>query len=145
MSSFCICKSYSQFFSKKYLCQCELDIVLTRTVNILTTNELVNLTMLWTTGPWISLLPRAMHRIYSPLFLSTVTWPQCPIASLSLLETHVCQKDLQSNIIYVVHIFKLFLYLYRKGTFRPKLLASFISPQKHMLCVHIKKASVRHF
>ena len=32
---------------------CELDIVLTRTVNILTTNELVKLTMLWTTGPWL--------------------------------------------------------------------------------------------
>ena len=29
----------------------ELDIVFTRTVNILTINELVKLTMLWTTGP----------------------------------------------------------------------------------------------
>ena len=29
----------------------ELDIVLIRTVNILTTNELVKLMMLWTTGP----------------------------------------------------------------------------------------------
>ena len=29
----------------------ELDIVLTRTVNILTSDELVKLTMLWTTGP----------------------------------------------------------------------------------------------
>ena len=36
--SFCICKSYSHFFSKN---TCELDIVLTRTVNILTTNKLV--------------------------------------------------------------------------------------------------------
>ena len=36
------------FFSKNTL---ELDIVLTRTVNILTINELVQLTMLWTTGP----------------------------------------------------------------------------------------------
>ena len=36
------------FFSKN---TSELDIVLTRTVNILTTNELVKLTMLWTTGP----------------------------------------------------------------------------------------------
>ena len=41
--------SYSHFFSKT---TCELDI-LTRTVNSLTTNELVKLTMLWTTGPWI--------------------------------------------------------------------------------------------
>ena len=30
---------------------CELDIVLTRTVNILTTNEPVKLMMLWSTGP----------------------------------------------------------------------------------------------
>ena len=41
--SFCICKSYSHFFIKN---TCELDIVLTRTVNILTTNELVKLTTL---------------------------------------------------------------------------------------------------
>ena len=31
---------------------CELDAVLTRTVNNLTINELVKLTKLWTTGPW---------------------------------------------------------------------------------------------
>ena len=37
------------FFQKKKIC--ELDIVLTRTVNILTPNELVKITMLWTTGP----------------------------------------------------------------------------------------------
>ena len=49
MSSFCIWKSFSHFFSKN---TCELDIVLTRTVNILTINELVKLTTLWTTGPW---------------------------------------------------------------------------------------------
>ena len=36
------------FFSKN---TCELDIALTRTVNILTLNELVKLTTLWTTGP----------------------------------------------------------------------------------------------
>ena len=42
-----ICKSYSHFLVKF----CELDIVLTRTVNILTTNELVKLTILRTTGP----------------------------------------------------------------------------------------------
>ena len=48
VSSFCICKSYSHFFSKN---TCEFDTVLTRTVNILTTNEFVKLRMLWTTGP----------------------------------------------------------------------------------------------
>ena len=45
MSSFC--KSYSHFYSKN---TCELDLVLTRMVNILTTNELVKLTRLWRTG-----------------------------------------------------------------------------------------------
>ena len=54
MSSFCICKSYSHFFSKN---TCELDIVLTRTVNILITNELVKLTTLWTTGPGQHIMP----------------------------------------------------------------------------------------
>ena len=43
------CKNYSHFYSKN---TCELDIVLTRTVNILSTNKLIKLTMLWTTGPW---------------------------------------------------------------------------------------------
>ena len=38
------------FFSKN---TCELDIVLTRTVNILTSDKLVKLTMLRTTGPWL--------------------------------------------------------------------------------------------
>ena len=49
MSIFCICKSYSHFFFSKNTY--ELDIVLTRTVNILITIKLVKLTMLWTTGP----------------------------------------------------------------------------------------------
>ena len=49
MSSFCICKSYSHFFSKN---TCELDIVHTSRVNILTHNKLVKLTMLWTAGLW---------------------------------------------------------------------------------------------
>ena len=48
VSSFCICKSYSHFYSKN---NCELGIVHSRTVNILTTNELIKLTMLWTIGP----------------------------------------------------------------------------------------------
>ena len=44
MSSVCICKSYSHFFFSKNTW--ELDTVLTRTVNILNTNELVKLVML---------------------------------------------------------------------------------------------------
>ena len=42
---------------------CELDVVLTKTVNILTTNELVKLMMLWTTGPsFIALFRFMTHR-----------------------------------------------------------------------------------
>ena len=44
------------FFSKN---TCELDILLTRTINILTTNERVKLTMLRTTGS------RCSHMIFS--------------------------------------------------------------------------------
>ena len=47
--AFAIAKATHIFFSAKNTC--ELDIVLTRTVNILTTNKLVKLKMLWTTGP----------------------------------------------------------------------------------------------
>ena len=54
MKSFCICKSYSHFFFSRNTS--ELDVVLTRTVNILATNELVKLTMLCTTEPWSSSL-----------------------------------------------------------------------------------------
>ena len=52
-----ICKSYSHFFSKN---TSELDIVLTRTVNILTTNKLIKLTMLWTSGPSCSKLTMSL-------------------------------------------------------------------------------------
>ena len=66
VSSFCIWQSYSHFLQQKYLwiryyqsgwyhifseITYELDIVLTRTFNILTTNELIKQTMFWTTGP----------------------------------------------------------------------------------------------
>ena len=47
--AFAFAKATHIFLNKN---TCELDIVLTRTVNILTTNELVKLAMLWTTVPW---------------------------------------------------------------------------------------------
>ena len=56
-----ICKSYSHFFSKN---TCELDIVLTRTINILTTNELVKLTTLWTTGPCLIIHEKKTKPVY---------------------------------------------------------------------------------
>ena len=46
--AFAFAKATHIFFNKN---TCELDIVLTRRVNILTTNKLVKLTTLWTTGP----------------------------------------------------------------------------------------------
>ena len=46
--AFAFTKATHIFFSKNI---CEWDIVFNRAVNILTTNELVKLTMLWTTGP----------------------------------------------------------------------------------------------
>ena len=49
--AFALAKATHIFFSKN---TCELDILLTRTVNILTTNELIKLTQLWTSGPWSS-------------------------------------------------------------------------------------------
>ena len=48
--AFAFAKTTHIFFSKN---TCEFDIVLTRTVNTLTTNELGKLTMLWTAGPWL--------------------------------------------------------------------------------------------
>ena len=41
----------THIFQQKYLTG-ELDIILTRRVNILAANRLIKLTMLWTTGPW---------------------------------------------------------------------------------------------
>ena len=48
----------------------ELDTVLIRAVNILTTNELVKLTMLWTTGPCI--FDKKKDKTSCELVLSTV-------------------------------------------------------------------------
>ena len=64
--AFAFAKTTHIFFSKN---TCELDIVLTRTVNILTTNELVKLTMLWTTGPWILTAPDDFFVKYICIFL----------------------------------------------------------------------------
>ena len=67
VSSFCICKSYTHFFRKN---NCELNIVLTRTVNILTTNDLIKLTMLWTTEPrhfsYFSIKNRCRYSLKAP-------------------------------------------------------------------------------
>ena len=89
MSSFCICKSYSHFFSKN---TCELDIVLTRTVDILTTNKLVKLTMLWTTRPCTFQLRKAP---YLELWFIHVILISC----VKLLES--TRKEIWRLIIYI--------------------------------------------
>ena len=53
--------SAKDFFSKN---TCESDIVLTRMVNILATNKLVNLTMLWITGPWMKGASRKLFFLF---------------------------------------------------------------------------------
>ena len=64
-------KSYSYLFSKK---TCELDIILTSTVKILTINKLVKLTMFWTIGPWYLLKTKkkATSSIWVALVFSVV-------------------------------------------------------------------------
>ena len=51
----------------------ELDIALTRTVNILTNNELVKLKMFWTTGPWNFIYSISM-KISGPVFFHFFCW-----------------------------------------------------------------------
>ena len=80
VSSFCICKSYSHFFFSKNTC--ELDIVLTRTVNILTTNELVKLTMLGTTGPRSAYASFA-HKITVYRIISSKEWTATDLMRLN--------------------------------------------------------------
>ena len=85
-------KSYSHFFSKNI---CETNIVLTRTVNILTTNKLVKLTMLWTTGPRLacvfmqSNLSILRLSTYTTLFIDSISgkrrpWSACANAQADL-------------------------------------------------------------
>ena len=97
MSSFCICKSYSHFFSKNNY---ELHTVLTRAVNILTTNELVKLTMLWKTGPWLSQSIPIFHFTQSTAFSSRLhvrpakTQMSLRICAFwSVFEGYLCQKS----------------------------------------------------
>ena len=69
MSSFCICKSYSHFFSAKILS--ELAIAFTRTVIILTTCKFVKLIMFWTTRPWFYVFLRAFVGLQVVFFSSS--------------------------------------------------------------------------
>ena len=53
MSSFCSAKA-THIFSAKHIRIHVLYIESAKTVNEMTLNKLVKLTMLWTTGPWVS-------------------------------------------------------------------------------------------
>ena len=61
--AFAFAKATHIFFSKNNY---ESDIVLTRAVNILTTNKLVKLTTLWTTGPRIPHFVKSYGLIKAP-------------------------------------------------------------------------------
>ena len=104
MSSFCICKSYSHFFSKN---NCELDIVLTRTVNILTTNGG------WSGGAKVSCI--LSHQGVQLILAYSWARPAILVAGkdrrgmflfLLLLHFHSC------SYLFPVSLFHLFCYLF---------------------------------
>ena len=64
--AFAFAKATHIFFSKN---TCKLDIVITRTVNILTTNKLIKLTTLWTTGPRAASVDRFGYSCIKTLLL----------------------------------------------------------------------------
>ena len=103
VSSFCICKSYSHFFSKN---TCELDSVLIRTVKILTTNELVKLMMLWTTGPWTSAFLIKIEFLIKSRILTRGPWWSY-IAHLSkqlcILTVEVSAKFTALRFLYIFY------------------------------------------
>ena len=68
--AFAFAKATHIFFSKNI---CELDIVLARTVNILTTIKLIELTMLWTTGPRCFDITKAYHQMSREYHVSLLT------------------------------------------------------------------------
>ena len=103
MSSFYICKSTSHFFSKN---TCELDIVLTRTVHILTTNKFVKLTMLLATGPWsfiiwwwsiISSFSFVCDQFYITIYMyvsiSAVPWKDTRWTEVTHISLYSMQSD----------------------------------------------------
>ena len=71
--AFAFAKATHIFFSKSI---CELDILLTRTINILTTNQLVKLTILWTTWPWWIFFLFLQENMYCRYSLET-PWVRC--------------------------------------------------------------------
>ena len=75
---------------------CELDIVLSWTVNILTTNELVKLTMLWTTGPWcarnIDTLTTNIFPIHKQCSIAMMCMELCTCA-ISIINKTMVSND----------------------------------------------------
>ena len=71
--AFTFAKATHIFFQKN---TCELDIVLTRTINITTTNELVKLTTLWTTEPRRFAENKCLNQKFldSPLSVLQMNW-----------------------------------------------------------------------
>ena len=98
------CKSYSHFFSKH---TCELDIVVTRTVNILTTNELVKITRLWTTGPWSTFMGDNSVKLFCCLLKRVLFLRERNCSSLEQMKKGPLLKQKNCYQWGIIFLFKL--------------------------------------
>ena len=76
------CKSYSHFFSAKNIRI--LCIESAKTVNEMTLNELVKLTTLWTTGPWLGKVTYTAKQI-TRLYMKRLNKTESPILFFCVL------------------------------------------------------------
>ena len=103
---------------------CELDIVLTRAVNILTTNELIKLTMLWTSGPWTPYhicpedLASSFYHLFKCLKISWMCGKQCRPWSGSTLFAHSYPDCLLRS-----RVLRRLIWVYTFCAYLPKLFA----------------------
>ena len=98
------------FFSKN---TCESDIVLTRTINTLTINEFVKLTMLWTTGPeYYTYETNVRKRPFRHVRLAKIQITLCnrTVWSESSLGTFWVAQDAFYFILFIFYFFIFFLF-----------------------------------
>ena len=130
MSSFCICKSYSHFLSKT---TCELDIVLTRTVDILTTNDTIKLTMFWTTGPWYNIVQWTCSNFYVKYWKELRCWNTKGKYNIwDIKSIEYCKQ------LYFLEWFCLFLQKTQSGYPLEATLKSPSNEYSQCLCIEIK-------
>ena len=90
------------FFSKN---TCELDIVLLRTVNILTTNELVMLKMLWTTGPRLQSVRESDLRFILSVCIYEPTKRKCTFRSCAEAQSDQALRCQQTESLDTIECF----------------------------------------